>query len=244
MRQVYVSVHYILDFSGSVVKKRMVIETPFTKVNLYSKNIMLDKVTLNDFSKKVNKAYQEYCIWLYTNNEYAKYQVSWNEGVSVELIETKEFLKNPRDHGCRYKNFLSVVLVSLQHAWILSLARLFDPPYHPRDRKKENPRLSLSYISELVDDTCVIQLIDELIKKYQGFSQSIKILRDNYLAHNDINCSDKEIKAMNDLFEDLDNIISVIKQRKPHLKDCNNPELKYTDALSQCGVVEIFEKLK
>ena len=39
---------------------------------------MLDVKTLDDFTKKVNKAHQQFCVWMYTNNEFVKYQKIWN----------------------------------------------------------------------------------------------------------------------------------------------------------------------
>src|SRR3989338_2436009 len=203
---------------------------------------MLDVKTLDDFTKKVNKAHQQFCVWMYTNNEFAKHQEKWNQIARArKLFRTEEF---SRDKGCKYKNFWDVVISSLQHSWILSLARLFDPAYHPSDKKKNKPRLSLDYILELLDDVSLAKIIRNKIKKYQSTIQSLKIQRDNFLAHNDVNFKSTKIKAgIENLFEELDNAIGEIKKNKKHLANCNNINLKYTEVLSRCGVDEIFEAL-
>src|SRR3990167_6051825 len=203
---------------------------------------MLDVKTLDDFTKKVNKAHQQFCVWMYTNNEFAKHQEKWNQIARArKLFRTEEF---SRDKGCKYKNFWDVVISSLQHSWILSLARLFDPAYHPSDKKKNKPRLSLEYILELCDDVPFVQSIRDRIKKHELTIQSLKTQRDNFLAHNDVNFGSTRIEAgIESLFEELDNAISDMKRYKPHLQNCNNINLKYTEVLSRCGVDEVFEAL-
>jgi len=203
---------------------------------------MLDQETLNHFIHNANIAYQQFCVWMYTNNEFAKHQDDWNKIVeSRELFTIEEF---SRDKRCRYKNFWGVVIFSLQSGWILSLARLFDPSYHSRDKKKEKPRLSLDYILELLDDTPLAQSIRDKFKKHQQTIQSLKTQRDNFLAHSDVNFKGTKIKAgVENLFKELDGAISDIKQSKKHLASCNDINLKYTEILSRCGVDEIFEAL-
>jgi len=147
--------------------------------------------------------------------------------------------------GSKYKNFWPVVIPSLQHIWILSSARLFiDPPYAPWDKDKLEPRLSLSYILELLDDTAFAQSIRDKIKKYDPTIQSLKKLRDNVLAHNDVNFQPGQIDAgIEDLFEEVESIITDIKQHQTDLQNCINFDLKNTEALSRCGVDEVFEAL-
>ena len=158
-----------------------------------------------------------------------------------ELFKIEEF---SRDKGCKYKNFWDVVIPSLQHSWILSLARLFDPAYHSNDKKRAKPRLSLEYILELCDDVPFVQSIRDRIKKHELTIQSLKTQRDNFLAHNDVNFGSTRVEGgVEDVFEKLENIVSDIKTCKPHLQNCNNINLKYTETLSRCGVDEIFEKL-
>lgn len=195
---------------------------------------MTDQKTLNEFTSKINHAHQQFCVWRYANNEFAKHQGEWNQA-------TEEFLQG---RGCKYKNFWDVVIPSLQHSWILSLARLFDPAYHSRDKEKGRPRLSLGYIIELLDDASLAKLIHSKIKKYDTTIQSLKTHRDNFLAHNDVNFKGTKIEAgVENLFEELDNAISDIKRCKSHLQNCKNTNLKYTEALSRCGVEEVFKAL-
>lgn len=203
---------------------------------------MLDEKTLNEFMRKANHAHQQFCVWMYANNEFSKHQEKWNQ-----MAEPRKFFKIEefsRDKGCKYKIFWNVVIPSLQHSWILSLTRLFDPAYHSRDKKKDKPRLSLDYILELLDDTPLEQSIRDRIKKCNITIQSFKKQRDNFLAHNDVKFKSTKIEAgVENLFEELDNAIFDIKRYNPHLKDCNNINLKYTEVLSRCGVDEIFEAL-
>lgn len=201
---------------------------------------MLDKKTLDDFILKANHAYQQFCVWMYANNEFVKHQQEWNKIASLRLFTTEEFSRNK---GCKYKNFWDVVISTLQQAWILGVIRLFDSPYFSRDTKKKNPRLSLYYILELLEDSNLKQLIKEEIDKHKDFIESIKKQRPN-LAHNEIEPIDKTIKAgIENLFEGLDSIITKIKNKKPYLKYCNDINREYTEKLSKCGVDEIFEAL-
>ena len=203
---------------------------------------MLEAKTLDEFTRKANHAHQQFCVWMYANNEFAKHQEEWNQiAAPRQLFKTEEF---SRDKGCKYKNFWSVVIPSLQHNWILSMARLFDPAYHSRDKKKDKPRLSVEYVLELLDDVSLAQSIRDKIKKCETTIQSLKTQRDNFLAHNDVNFKSTKIEAgIENLFEELDNAISDMKRSKPHLQNCNNINLKYTEVLSRCGVDEVFEAL-
>lgn len=204
--------------------------------------LKLKREILDNFTRKANQAYQQFCIWMYANNQFAKHQKEWNKiPFAGKFFKTEEF---SRDRGCKYKNFWSVVICSLQDGWILSLARLFEPAHHLCDKKKEKPRLSLDYILKLLDDVSLAQSIRDKFKKHQQTIQSLKIRRDNFLAHNDVNFQGTKIKAgVENLFEELDSVISEIKQSKKHLTNCNDINLKYTEVLSRCGVDEIFEAL-
>lgn len=200
---------------------------------------MLDAKTLDEFTRKANQAYQQLCVWVYANNEFAKHQMEWNKLLTP--LKTEGF---SQDRGCKYKNFWSVVIPSLQQGWIMSTARLFDPAYNSRDKKKEKPRLSLEYILELLDDASLAQTIRNKVQKHNLTIQSIKEQRDNFIAHNNVNFKSAKIEAgIENLFEELDNAISNIKCCKSHIKNCNNINLKHTEVLSHCGVDEIFEAL-
>lgn len=95
---------------------------------------MLDEKTLDDFTNKANHAHQQFCVWMYANNEFAKHQDDWNKIAEPRKLFTIEEFS--RDKGCKYKNFWGVVNFSLQCGWILSLARLLDPSYNSHDKKK------------------------------------------------------------------------------------------------------------
>ncbi len=202
---------------------------------------MLDPKTLNEFTNKANHAYQQFCVWMYANNEFVKYQEEWNKiPESRKLFKTEEF---SREKCCKYKNFWDVVITSLQQGWIMGVIRLFDSPYFLRDIKKEHPRLSLYYILELLEDSDLEQSIKEEVDRHKNFIDSIKKQRP-ILAHNEIKPVDRKIEAgIENLFEALDNIITKIKSQKPHLKNCNNIGREYMEKLSKCGVEEVFEKL-
>ncbi len=203
---------------------------------------MLDQETLNRFIHNANVAHQQFCVWMYTNNEFAKHRDDWNKIAEPrKLFAIEEF---SRDKGCKYKNFWGVVIFSLQRGWILSLARLFDPSYHSHDKKREKPRLSLNYILELLGDVSLAQSIRGKFKKHQQTIQSLKTQRDNFIAHNDVNFKGTKIKAgVENLFEELNEAVSDIKRSKKHLASCDDINLKYTEVLSRCGVDEVFEAL-
>ena len=196
---------------------------------------------INKFIKEIDKSCQQFYVWVYANNEFVKHQTEWNEIVdSGKLFTTKEF---SRVNGCKYKNFWGVTIPTLQHGWILSIARLFDPPYFMGDRTK--PRLSVDYISEILADNGLTQLITKIKNSNQKTISSIKKQRNNYLAHNNVGVYDKKIKAgIENLFDGLNSIIKYIKENIPSCSSCNNMiDFEYIEKLSKCGVEEVFEAL-
>jgi hypothetical protein len=201
---------------------------------------MLDNTTLNKFINKVDQAYQQFCVWMYANNEFAKHQEEWNQFVAPNLFKTEDF---SRDIGCKYKNFWDVTISSLQHSWMLSVRRLLDRAYF-NEAKKIQPRLSLWYILELLEDDSLSSSIRLKVENYKPTYESLKTLRDQFLAHNNVNLEKIKVKAgVEDLFKELNDAISDIKRSKSHLQDCNSVDLNYVEALSRCGVDEIFEAL-
>src|SRR3989344_9013115 len=132
--------------------------------------MLISKQIFNDFIKKVNQTHQQFFVWFYTTNAFAKHQEEWGQQMSTYSGGERS----------KYKNFWLVVIPSLQHTWILSSARLFiDPAYAQWDNDKLKPRLCLSYILELLDDKTFAQSLREKIKKYDSTIQSLKKLRDN-----------------------------------------------------------------
>jgi len=63
---------------------------------------MLDKETFEEFIHKINRVHQQFCIWMYTNNEFVKYQEDWDDIASPKIFLTEEFSK---EKGHKYKNF-------------------------------------------------------------------------------------------------------------------------------------------
>ena len=197
---------------------------------------------IKEFIAKIDQSYQQFYVWVYANNMFVKYQVEWNKiDEPTKLFTTREF---SRKNGCKYKNFWYIVILTLQHGWILSIARLFDPPYFSRDVKKENPRLSVDYISEIIGNSGLNQLITEMKENNKEVIESIRKQRNNYLAHNDVNFNDRKIKAgIENLFDDLNNMVEYISKNIPSFSNCNKIDFEYKKKLSKCGVEEVFEAL-
>ena len=203
---------------------------------------MLDADTFNLFIGKANVAYQQFCVWLATNNEFAKHQASWNK-IDPEIgpFALENFT---RKHGCKYKNFWSIVVPTLQHGWTLATARLFDPAYHSRDTKREKPRISLDYILIKLEDEALSGQIRKQLELHRAVINSLRKYRDNVHAHNAAYFVITRIEAGTyELFHWLENIISTIKELKPYFSMCGSINLEYNEKLSQCGVDEIFEAL-
>lgn len=203
---------------------------------------MLDTNTFNAFIGKANKAHQQLCVWFSLNNEFAKHQARWNEIISEAGHFDGGSFTNVR--GCKYKNFWSVVVATLQHGWVLGTARLFDTAYHQGDKKKERPRISLDYILSKLEDESLSGDIREQLKSHQIVINSLREHRDNFHAHNDANFASIRIEAgVENLFQWLEDAIAKIKEMKPHLSSCSVINIEYNEKLSQCGVDEVFEAL-
>ncbi|MCR4334529.1 MAG: hypothetical protein NUV47_02275 [Patescibacteria group bacterium] len=203
---------------------------------------MLDVNTLNKFIRKANPAHQQFCVWFATNNLFAKHQTRWNKlDPEIESFTTENFI---RKHGCKYKNFWSIILPTLQHGWVLSTARLFDPAYNVIDKKKLKPRISLDYILIQLDDEILSDNIRQELKLHSTVIDSLMEHRHNFHAHNDANFANTRIEAgIENLFQWLEDIIEIIKKNKPYLNNCGVINIKYNEKLSQCGVDEVFETL-
>lgn len=198
---------------------------------------MLDVALFNAFIGKANKAHQQLCVWFSANNEFAKHQARWN-GIDSRVE------KYPDIRGCKYKNFWSVVVATLQHGWVLGTARLFDPAYHPWDKSKERPRISMDYILIKLDDAALSNKIRKELESHRPVIESIKENRRNWLAHNDASFSPIRIEAgIENLFQWLEDKIAEIKQAQPHLSGCGVINVQHNEKLSQCGVDEVFSTL-
>jgi hypothetical protein len=199
---------------------------------------MLDVKTLNDFRSKANHAHKQFCLWMWANNKFANYQNDWDKITeSPKLYKIEGLLQNKE---YKYTFFWNEVVFSLLCSWILSLARLFDPAHGP----KNDIRLSLYYILELFNDISFTSPLLSKFKKYQKTITSVKNVRDNFLVHNDVNLKPRAIAAgVEKLFEELDNFISEVKQRKKHLSNCGNINFKDNELLSHRSIDEIFNAL-
>jgi len=51
---------------------------------------MLEKEVLNKFSRKANQAYNVFCVWIYSNNQFAKYQQKFNEAAKWGFYSSDE----------------------------------------------------------------------------------------------------------------------------------------------------------
>ena len=203
---------------------------------------MLDINTFDQFIKKANVAHQQLCVWFTANNEFAKHQTRWNKldpGIGMFALENFT-----RKHGCKYKNFWPVVVPTLQHGWVLSTARLFDPAYHPGDKRKLRPRISLDYVLTKLSDQNLSDLIREQMISHHPIIKSLREQRNNVHAHNDANFITTRIEAgVENLFQWLEDTIASIKKSESHLNRCGIINIVYNEKLSQCGVDEVFENL-
>lgn len=199
---------------------------------------MLTKEILNKFSNNANKWRTQFCVRMYTNNYFSKYQKQFNSEVKDWLYTDDDAIGN----SCKYKNFWDTVIPSLQHWWILSIARLVDPPFFRQDINKKN--LSIYYIIDLIENEELKLDIKNKLSLHKDFVKSIKELRNTFLAHNNIGEINNIIPAgIEDFFEELNSIILNIIEEYPYLKDCNDLNLIYTNKLSEAWVKELFEKI-
>ena len=193
---------------------------------------MLNKETFDKFVSEVNKSYQFFRIWVYTNNKCAEHKNDFNDV--------------PADKDSKYTNFWNVTRVSLQQSWMLAVSRLLDDPYCIGDENKEKPRLSVKYIlQELNDDDISNKYNDKTAnKKFNKFKYSNRDIRDEKLAHLSVDSNAKKLKAgIEDFFDTVDWLIKEIKQSNKELSLCNDADLIHADNLSKKGVDELFENL-
>lgn len=199
---------------------------------------MLNKETLDQFTKEANKGRNQFCVWMYAYNNFIKHQKEFN-AIVIDWFYAKD---KAIENSCKYKNFWTTVIPSLQYWRVLSVAKLIDPPYFRWNKNKA--RLSMYYILEQIDDTKFKSQLGNWLNEENNFIESIKKIRDNFLAHNNIWETTKKInKWVESFFTKINNIIIKIKEEYPHLKDCNDINLEYTEELSKAGVKELFEKI-
>jgi len=197
---------------------------------------MISKELLNAFIKEVDKAWQQFCVWMYSYNKFVEYQKKFNKDPNCIRY------KGNIIPGCRYKNFWDICLLSLQHSFILSVERLIQPPYFQGDKKKK--RLSVYYILELLEEGELKAGIKKRLGEQEDFLKSIKRVRNNRLAHNGLDERVKTVKkGIETFFKNMESSIKEIKQEKDLLKSCDNFNCEYVEGLSKTGVDEIFEDL-
>lgn len=197
---------------------------------------MFDSQNLDQFIKKANVAHQQLCVWFSTNNKLAIYQKDWDQLKSFgNFIERNDF---------RYENFWNIILPTLQHSWVLSTARLLDPAYHFRDKKRKNkPRICLDYILSLLSDKKLENNIRNELANHQTFTESIRQLRLNVYAHNDAQFKADKIEAGAEIFfEWLEKKIEQIKEAENCLK-LGNINTLANEEFSQRGVDNIFKDI-
>lgn len=189
---------------------------------------MIDPKNLNAFTKEVNGARSQFCVRKYCNNQFAKYQNQFNSTV-IKKRSTKE---DPTKNFAQYKNFWSVTIPTLQQGWILAIARLVDRPSYKKDKTKTN--LSVYYIIELLDDTELQEELRSTLIEHTEFTDQIEKLRKKSIAHKDLNHENYKIikPGIEDFFETLENVISLIISKYSELRSCDKPNLKFTEKLS------------
>jgi hypothetical protein len=191
---------------------------------------MLDVQTFKKFIGKANVAHQQLSLWFNVNNKFAKYQNKWN-------LDSDKI-------GCKYKNFWSIIIPSIQQGYILSTAKLFDPVFSSFDKKHKKPRVSLYLIINNLNDKILEKEIMDDLKQYRQLIKSIKIHRNNYIGHNDLEFTPSKIEpGSENLFEWLESVIKKIKIKNPHLNDCGFINIKWNEVLAENGVNELFKDL-
>ena len=194
---------------------------------------MLDEKTLNDFIKEVNDAYLVFCVWKHTHNKLYITSEKW-----LIPAEGWQNLKVPK-----FGNFWRVVSVSLQDMWILSTARLFDKAHFNNDKTKP-ARLSIYYLLELLNDKIFEEKIKLQLKNHKIYTDSIRECRDNFLAHKSVNVKMEKIReGIENFFEELNKVISEIKDKETHLKSCNDIGFQDIEKSCEDNVEKILQTL-
>lgn len=207
-------------------------------MNFIYKYAMWDKVMLNNFTKQATKAWLQFCVYKYMNNYFVTSQKDFKKTRKPWLYSTEEAINN----SAEYKNFFTVVIPSLQHSRVLSVARLLDPAYFRKDKTK--PNLSIHYILESLEDIVLKKEVEKELNKHNRFVTSISNIRTHFIAHNSLGIFRQNIEAgIEDFFEALDGIIHKIIDRHTNLKWCNGINLDFSEKLSEAGVKDIFSKL-
>jgi hypothetical protein len=161
---------------------------------------------------------------------------SLNSRVKDWLYKDDEAIEN----SVKYKNFFDVVIPTLQHWWIMSIWRLIDAPFFKNDISKKN--LSIYYILEEIQDESLKLKIKNYLTQEKEFIKSIKKIRNTILAHNNIGENSSIINAwVESFFENINQTILDIKKLYPHLKDCEDLNLKHIEKLCESWVKDIFE---
>lgn len=191
---------------------------------------MLDLKTFNDFIDEVDKAYQLFNYWKYINNEIYVPSEKWL--VPAEIWQNKKVPK--------FGKFWRFVAVSLQDMWILAVARLFDPSSF-RDQK----RLSIYYLLDLLNDNIFKNGVELRLQKHKFYMDSVKNYRMNFLAHKSVNAPIKNIEAgIEAFFEELNKIISDIKNKETDLKNCKDLYFQDIDELCKDDVRKVLQALQ
>jgi hypothetical protein len=179
---------------------------------------MLDEKTFNDFIDEVDKAYQLFNYWKYTNNKIYVPSEKWL--VPAEIWQNKKVPK--------FGKFWRFVGVSLQDMWILAVARLFDPSSF-RDQK----RLSIYYLLNLLNDDIFKNEVELRLQKHKSYMDSVKNYRNNFLAHKSVDALIEDIAAgIEAFFEEVNKIVSEIKNKETHLKNCR--DIYFQDIEKSC----------
>ncbi len=201
---------------------------------------MLDVKTLEEFVKEVGDVWGQFCVWKHTNNKLAVHPPQFEKDIDRSWsLTADDFIAKNR----KFQNFWTVTLPSLQHGWMISVARLMDEAFFD-PKKKTKPNLSLKYVVELLQDLVINEVVTQQEAQHQPFVTSILEWRHKYLAHNDLNFSaDRISKGFEDYIEFLVTLVEKIKASHPELRSCSKLDLTHIDRVTEAGVNEIFDKI-
>ena len=227
-------VEEILNHLSMVVKNIMRLTTIMKCVylpmnNLLMKESKLDLDTFNGFISLVDKARQQFCIYIEFNNKTVEYYKYIYSPTSNRLLK----------HN--YNNFFEVTRNALQLSSLLSAAKLIDPAFH-NNRPKNPARFSIYYIFHILWDVSLSDDFENWLDK--DFIKSLKKIRRESIAHNDLELEKWILKWwVEGFFELLVETIEIIKTKNTALRAAQKIVLSDILSSSETWVQRLFQKL-
>jgi hypothetical protein len=126
---------------------------------------------------------------------------------------------------------------SLQHSWILGIARLLDPP-----ETFGHENLSIEFILRQFENAELKQKYEEFCSSHSDFIFSYRQARNKLLAHNAIDDSFNEIlkAGIEDFFNFLKDLITEIKKQIITSKDINIDDISSKAKNSVTAFMNLF----